>query len=200
MKFPPGQFGVILADPPWQYQMYSEKGYEKSPDAHYSCMVLDQIKAMRDDILFSAAPNCVCVMWTVWPMMNQALDLMESWGFQFKTGGDWNKTTKTGKQAFGTGYVLRSATEPFIIGTIGKPRIKNHSTRNSLFTDDAPENLNDLGVSITSQRREHSRKPDEMIVLIEELFDGPYLELFSRQKRPGWESWGNQTDKFGEAA
>lgn len=179
-KFPRGQFGVILADPPWAYEMYSENGHAKSPYAHYDCMPAGQLKAMRDDILFAAGPNCVLFMWAVFPMLPFALDLMSTWGFQYKTGGAWHKKTVHGKTAFGTGYILRSACEPFLIGTLGNPTIKNRSTRNL----------------IEAVAREHSRKPDETIGIIEELFEGPYLELFSRQKRPGWESWGNETEKF----
>lgn len=181
-NFPRGQYGVILADPPWQYQMYGEDGYEKSPDKHYDCMSADQLKAMRDDILFAAGPNCVLFVWAVFPMLPLALDLLSTWGFQYKTGGAWHKKTTGGKTAFGTGYILRSACEPFLIGTLGNPQIKNRSTRNL----------------IEAVTREHSRKPDETIGIIEELFEGPYLELFSRQKRPGWESWGNETEKFAE--
>lgn len=198
MTFPDGQFGVIYADPPWAYQMYSDKGYDKSPDAHYQCMDLEAIK--RLPVMFAGAPNSVLVMWACFPMLPQALDLMAAWGFKYKTGGPWNKLTTDGRQAFGTGYVLRSASELFLIGTHGQPRIKNHSTRNVLFTGDAwPDNLRDLGVIVNTLRREHSRKPDEMYGLLEGLFDGPYLELFARTSRPGWTSWGNETGKFNES-
>ena len=191
---------MIYVDPPWSYEMYSDKGYEKSPDAHYDTMTYADLVALRDQVIFAAAPNCVLFMWGVWPMLPQLTGLMKEWGFQHKTGGSWSKITSGGKQAFGTGYVLRSTDEPFAIATIGKPTIKNRGTRNGLFTGDVPDDLNDLGISITSLRREHSRKPDEMIPLIENLFDGPYLELFARQQRPGWSVWGNQTDKFEGAA
>jgi N6-adenosine-specific RNA methylase IME4 len=198
MTFPDGQFGVIYADPPWAYQMYSDKGYDKSPDAHYQCMDLEAIK--RLPVMFAGAPNSVLVMWACFPMLPQALDLMAAWGFKDKTGGPWNKLTTDGRQAFGTGYVLRSASELFLIGTHGQPRIKNHSTRNVLFPGDAwPDNLRDLGVIVNTLRREHSRKPDEMYGLLEGLFDGPYLELFARTSRPGWTSWGNETGKFNES-
>jgi N6-adenosine-specific RNA methylase IME4 len=185
--FPPGQFGVLYADPPWQYKMYSDKGYEKSPDVHYDCMMAEQMEAMRDQIIFATSPNAVCFMWAVWPMLDTAMKLMAEWGFKYKTGGAWHKRSSTWepdcddpKSAFGTGYILRSACEPFLIGTIGEPNIKNKSTRNI----------------IEAAVREHSRKPDEVIPMLENLFDGPYLELFSRQQRLGWSAWGNQTDKF----
>lgn len=163
---------------------------------------------MRDDILFASAPDCVLFMWTTWPadpesgtdILQQSLDLMKLWGFQRKTGGVWNKTTVNGKQHFGTGYIMRGSCEPFIIGTRGNPKIKNKNTRNALFTGAVPDDFNDLGISITAKAREHSRKPDEMPVLLQNLFDGPYLELFSRTRRDGWDVWGNEIDKFDEVA
>lgn len=196
MKFPPGQFGLIYADPAWQYTMYSDKGYEKSPDAHYTCMTIDELQNLRDSIMWAAAPDCVMFMWAVWPMMPQAIDLLKHYGFTYKTGGDWNKITVHGKQSFGTGYIFRTATEPFIIGTRGQPKIKNRRTRNCLFTGEVPEDLSQLGITISSLRREHSRKPDEMADLLMELFEGRYLEMFARTRRPGWEVAGNETEKF----
>lgn len=191
MTFPQGQFGVIHADPAWSYQMYSDKGHGKSPHAHYQCMSMDELKGMRDDILFATAPDAVLFMWAVWPMLPDALELMKEWGFQYKTGGAWHKRSKTWlpeceapKSAFGTGYILRSACEPFLIGTRGEPKAKNRSTRNI----------------IEAAVREHSRKPDSTIEMLENLFDGPYLELFARTKREGWSVWGNETDKFSEVA
>lgn len=197
IPFPAGQHGLIYADPAWLYAMYSDKGREKSPDAHYDCMTIDEMKAMRDDVLFATAPDAVLVMWSTFPHLPEALDLMHAWGFTYKTGGPWVKRTKTAKPAFGTGYVLRSAAELFLIGTIGKPRIKNRGTRNVLLTGEWPDKIEQLdSVMVDTIRREHSRKPDEMIPLIEALFDGPYLELFARTKREGWNVWGNQLDTF----
>lgn len=178
MSFPSGQFGVIYADPPWYFKNFSEKGEEKNPVAHYPCMEMDKMKALP--VLFSAAQDSVCFMWATFPMLKEALELMDAWGFKYKSGGAWHKKTVNGKTAFGTGYIFRSAAELFIVGTNGKPEIKNRSTRNL----------------IEAAAREHSRKPDETYGIIENLFAGPYLELFARSKRPGWESWGNQTDKF----
>lgn len=199
--FPQTQHGLILADPPWAYDMRSEKGYAKSPLAHYDCMPLDDMKALRDDILFATAPDAVLVMWACFPFLPQALDLMAAWGFQYKTGGPWIKRTNGGKPAFGTGYVLRSSAEVFLIGTVGAPKIKNRSTRNLLLTGDWPDDISGIdSITIDALRREHSRKPDDMYHLIENLFEGPYLEMFARTRRPGWTAWGNQTDKFASGA
>lgn len=195
--FPKTQHGLLYVDPPWLYEMYSAKGEEKSPQKQYGCMTLPELKAMRDDVLFSSAPDCVCVMWATFAMLPAALDLLSCWGFQYKTGGPWIKRSKKGTPAFGTGYVLRSAAELFLIGTSGQPKIKNKSTRNLLLTGTWPLAAEELdSVIVDTLRREHSRKPDEMIPLLEALFEGPYLELFARTTREGWTTWGNQTDKF----
>lgn len=203
-SFPSGQYGVIYVDPPWRYKMYSDKGHDKGAEAQYNTMSFDEMAAMRDDVLFATMPNAVLFMWTTWAAdpasgidhLQQAIDLMKVWGFERKSGGHWSKLTKNGKQAFGTGYIMRSADEPFIIGTIGNPKVKHHSQRNQIFTGDAPDNLHELGIHISSLAREHSRKPDEVPLMLEQLFDGPYLELFSRTQRENWSVWGNETEKF----
>lgn len=206
MTFPVGQHGLIMADPPWLYSAYSEKGHEKGAHKHYKGMAFEELAAMRDQVLFSAAPDCVLFMWTTWAAdprngidhLQQAMDLMKVWGFRRVTGGSWHKTTKHGKQAIGTGYYFRSSSEPFIIGVSGNPKVKNRGIRNALFTGEVPENLNELGICISALAREHSRKPDEMADLLRDLFHGPYLELFARTQRKGWSVWGNETDKFAE--
>jgi N6-adenosine-specific RNA methylase IME4 len=102
--FPAGQYGVIYADPPWAYTMYSDKGFEKSPNAHYDCMPFSDIKALRDPILFATAPHAVCVMWACFPLLRQAVDLMREWGFAYKTGGPWVKRGSKAGLAFGTSF------------------------------------------------------------------------------------------------
>lgn len=187
--------GLIYMDPPWKYEMYSEKGEGKSPQKHYDCMDLDELKALRDDILFATAEDCVCIMWTTFAFLDQAMELMAHYGFKYKTGGPWIKRTKNLKNAFGTGYMLRSSAELFIIGTIGRPKIKNNSVRNLMITGDAA--LEHIGaIIVDAQMREHSRKPDQMYHTIETLFDGPYLEMFARQTHAGWSCWGNEINKF----
>lgn len=125
----PMRYGRIIADPPWYFANYSAAGEEKNPVAHYACMDLDAIKALPVGHL--AAPDCALLMWATFPMLPQALETMRAWGFTYKTGGAWGKLSKTGaKVAFGTGYVLRSAAELFLIGTIGKPKIRSASVRN----------------------------------------------------------------------
>lgn len=179
----PMRYGAILADPPWAYVMRSEKGHGKSPEQHYQTMTEAQLHALPVGHL--AGPDCLLFLWSTWPHMDQALRIMAAWGFAYKTGGAWVKRTPTGKAAFGTGYLLRSATEPFLIGTIGNPRITSKSVRNL----------------IDSERREHSRKPPEARQMLESLMpDAWRCELFAREPWPGSDVWGDQANKFEVAA
>ena len=175
---PAGGFGLIMADPPWSYEMYSARGYAKSPEAHYSTMNLDSLKALPVETL--AAADCLLWLWALGPQLPQALELINAWGFTFKTSGHWAKVGLSGKQHFGTGYILRNAGEPYIIATRGAPK----TTRSVRSVIIAPV-------------REHSRKPDEAFTAAEQLMpDAQRLELFARQRRPGWSAWGNEIDKF----
>lgn len=175
-------FGAILADPPWYFRNFSAKGEAKNPVAHYACMDTDDLAGLPVSQL--AKPDAALIMWATAPMLPDAINLMRSWGFTFKSAGAWAKQSSTGaKWAFGTGYCYRSAAEFYLLGTIGKPAIRSRSVRNL----------------IAAPIREHSRKPDRMYLDVEALFEGPYVELFARQSRPGWASWGNEVGKFGDA-
>lgn len=175
---PMGGYDLIMADPPWHYEMRSEKGEGKSPQSHYQTMSLDEIKTLPVEML--AAPNCLLWLWAVGPMLPQALEVIDAWGFAYKTQGEWAKMTKNGKQHFGTGYILRNAGEPFLIATRGAPK----TTRSVRSVIMAPV-------------REHSRKPDEAFADAEKLMpQARRLELFSRQRRSNWDTWGNEADKF----
>ncbi|MFP5512564.1 MAG: MT-A70 family methyltransferase [Alphaproteobacteria bacterium] len=172
-------YRVILADPAWAFRHRSTKGEVRSPQRHYRCMTLADIQALPVSQL--AAPDCACIMWGTAPMLPQALATLGAWGFTYKTAGTWAKQSPTGASwAFGTGYIYRSAAEFWLLGTIGRPVQRSRSIRNL----------------IVAPRREHSRKPDQMHTDIEALFDGPYVELFARSRRAGWDCWGNETDKF----
>lgn len=175
---PAGGFDLIMADPPWSYVMRSKKGCSRSPDVHYATMPLPDIKALPVEAL--AAADCLLWLWAVSPMLPQALEVIAAWGFTFKTAGHWAKVGRSGKQHFGTGYVLRNAGEPFLIATRGAPRTAK-STRSVVI---APV-------------REHSRKPDEAFAAAEKLMPGARrIELFSRQARSEWDAWGNEVGKF----
>lgn len=188
----PMKYGRIIADPPWKYIMRSAAGYEKSPEAHYETMDLAGIKALPVSHL--AGPDCYLFMWSTWPHLPQALQVMRAWGFCYVTGGSWHKVTKTGKSCFGNGYVLRSSTEPYLVGKIGAPQISSRSVRNIIL---APEEIPD---GIESIRREHSRKPPEMREVTDLLLPRQHAaELFAREAWPGHDVWGNESGKFGGA-
>jgi N6-adenosine-specific RNA methylase IME4 len=177
----PRRYGAILADPPWRFFNHSGKGEAKNPVAQYACMTSDQLAALPVRAL--AAPDCALIMWATAPMLPQAINLLSTWGFTFKSAGAWAKQSRTGeKWTFGTGYVFRSAAEFYLVGTIGKPRVQSRSIRNL----------------IAAPVREHSRKPNQLHADVEALYAGPYAELFARQRRPGWDAWGNDVDRFGE--
>lgn len=174
----PLSFDLIMADPPWNFSNWSDKGTVKNASNQYACMDLDAIKALPVGQL--AAPSCVLWLWATNPMLPEAFDTLKAWGFTYKTAGHWSKKTRHGKQAFGTGYLLRCAGEPFLIGTIGNPK----TARNVRSVIEGPI-------------REHSRKPDEAYAAAEQLIpDARRADLFARQSRPGWVSWGNEADKF----
>jgi len=175
----PFSFDVIAADPPWAFSLYSEEGEEKSAQAHYDCMPIDEIAALPVGHLVGA--HSWLLLWATAPMLPQALRVMSAWGFSFKTTIAWRKVTRNGKQAMGTGYVARTMHENVLIGACGKPEYRRALP--SIFD----------GV-----RRQHSRKPDEFYRLVDG-FAMPHarkLDLFSRESRPGWESWGRETGLF----
>jgi len=185
----PLKYGAILADPPWRYVMRSEKGHAKSPEAHYDTMDLEAIKALPVSHL--AGRDCMLFLWSTWPHLPQALDVMTAWGFRYVTGGSWTKRTPMARAAFGTGYVLRSSTEPFLIGKLGSPETRSRSVRNLI---EAPEQFFD---GIESLRREHSRKPPQMRRVIETLLPDVFaVELFAREPWAGHDVWGLQTGRF----
>lgn len=178
---PAGGFDLIMADPPWLYENWSKKGEHKNATAQYDCSPLDWIKGLPVEVL--AADDCVLWLWATNPMLPQGIAVIEAWGFTFKTAGHWVKRTRHGKLAFGTGYIMRCAGEPFLIGTRGAPRC----ARNVRSVIEGPV-------------REHSRKPDEAFAAAEALMPhARRIELFSRQVRSGWTVWGDEVGKF-EAA
>jgi len=186
----PLRYGAILADPPWAFDTLSAKGQGKSPEAHYPTMTGDQIAALPVDHL--AGPDCYLFLWATWPRLPLALEVLEGWGFRYITGESWTKRTRNWAVAMGTGYTLRSATEPFLVGKFGRPQVADGGQRNGII---APEDVPD---SIEGLRREHSRKPPEMRALIEALVpDRPRCELFAREAWPGAEVWGNPAERFG---
>ena len=122
-------YGVIYADPAWLFENYSEKGEGKNPNQHYRCMTTADMAKLP--VAHLAAPDCALIMWATSPMLKQALELMEAWGFTYKAMGAWAKQSSTGNRwQFGPGYILRSTVEPYLVGTIGRPQRTSRSIRN----------------------------------------------------------------------
>ena len=183
----PHHYRCIIGDPNWYFKNYSAAGEEKNPVAHYDCMELDQIQALP--VADLAATDCAYLMWATFPMLPQAIETLARHGFTYKTGGAWGKLSSTGaKIAFGTGYVLRSAAELFLIGTRGNPRVRSHSVGNLIMSH---EQLADVEAPFfTAPIGAHSQKPIYAHEIMELLFDGPRCELFAVDPRPGWDQWG----------
>lgn len=176
-------FDVIMIDPPWSFDNWSEGGNAKNAKAQYDCMPTSAIAALP--VGYLARGDAWLWLWATYPMLPDALRCMESWGFRFVTAGPWIKRGASGRLAMGTGYVLRSCSEIFLLGKVGEPRTFSRSIRNVI---EAP-------------RRQHSRKPDEAYTVCEQLF-GPArrADIFSRETRPGWSSWGREAGKFDAGA
>lgn len=185
-----GGFRVVLADPPWSFRSWSDKGKNRAPDAmvrqkglaerHYPTMELGSIKALP--VADTAASDSALFLWSVDCMLPEALEVGKAWGFKFKTCAfTWAKQTRLGRRwHIGLGYWTRGNTEQCLLFTRGAPKRRSASVRQL----------------IVSPRREHSRKPDEQYDRIEALLPGPYLEMFARNTRQGWHSWWNQTNRF----
>ncbi len=180
-------FDVVMADPPWPFELYSVKGQEKSPEAQYRTMPLDEIRALPVGDLVGRGG--VLFLWCTWPLIERQAAIARDWGFVIKTGGAWAKRTATGRLRWGTGYVLRSVCEPFLVGTLAGSTARGSTLPNLI------ETMTDAGID--GLAREHSRKPEEGYRLVEALTPGlRRVELFARQQRAGWAAWGNETGKF----
>ncbi|MHA1569827.1 MAG: MT-A70 family methyltransferase [Alphaproteobacteria bacterium] len=179
------RYGAIYADPPWSFTTYSDKGDGRSASNHYATMSIDGIKALPVEAI--AAPNCVLFMWICWPSMPEALAVIEAWGFTYKTCGfSWFKGHSLPlfpddmRDQMGCGYWTRSNSEVCLLATKGKPKREKADVRQAIL----------------EPRREHSRKPDCVHDRIERLVAGPYIELFARRHRDGWDSWGDECIKI----
>lgn len=176
------KYNIIYADPPWSYgdvHIWHKMGGGVS--RHYKTMSVKDIQDMKDSIKRIAAANCLLFMWVTFPNLKEGLKVIEKWGFTYKTlGFSWIKTNKkNGKPFFGIGFYTKSNCEVCLIGVKGKPGELIKS--------------NKVSSCIISERREHSRKPDEARERIEQLVgEVPKIELFARQEVKGWDCWGNE--------
>jgi N6-adenosine-specific RNA methylase IME4 len=180
-----GRFATIVADPPWPYATYSAKGKGRSAEAHYDTMSIADIAVLP--VKSWAAADSVLLLWVTKPILPQAFAVIQAWGFDYKTiGFTWVKTIPDADDGtlfgppplrffFGMGHWTRANPEICLLATRGKPQRSNA----------------DVAELILAPRRAHSVKPDEIYDRIEQLLEGPYLELFARNgvDRPGWIHW-----------
>jgi N6-adenosine-specific RNA methylase IME4 len=191
LDLPLFSYDLVMIDPPWPWDIWSEKGEAKSPTAQYGTMSFDEIGALRvGDLL---APGGVVFLWCTWPLLvtGQQVETLRRWGLTPRTGGAWAKRTASGRLRWGTGYLIRSCCEPFVIATLADARFRGSSLPNLIETvEDAV---------LDGVAREHSRKPDEVYRLLEAVTPGRRrADVFARQRRPGWDGWGNELGKFDE--
>jgi N6-adenosine-specific RNA methylase IME4 len=189
-NLPKGQAGAIYADPPWRFAVWGRRS-SRDPERHYPTHETDLVEQLPVGDL--AAPNCCLFMWFSWPMLPDALRLIEAWGFEYKTCAfSWMKADVSTIDLFPDpkdadmqlGYWTRANNESCLLAVRGAPK-RVHA---------------DVRMGIIEKARQHSRKPTCVYDRIERLVPGPYIELFARNTRPGWHSWGNQVGKFGEVA
>jgi N6-adenosine-specific RNA methylase IME4 len=176
------RFSTILADPPWQFTNRTGKvAPEHRRLSRYTTMTLAEISALP--VAEIAAPTSHLYLWVPTALLPEGLEVMRSWGFTYKANIIWHKVRKDGgSDGRGVGFYFRNVTEVILFGTRGK---------NARTLAPGRRQVNYLA----TRKREHSRKPDEQYEIIESCSAGPYLELFARGKRPGWEMWGNQADQ-----
>lgn len=177
------RFGTILADPPWQFQNRTGKmAPEHKRLARYGTMKLDEIADMPVDAL--ALDTAHLYLWVPNALLPEGLKIMEAWGFTYKTNIVWHKIRKDGgPDGRGVGFYFRNVTELVLFGVRGK-------NARTLAPGRRQVNM------VKTQKREHSRKPDELYDLIESCSSGPFVELFARGQRPNWTSWGNESASY----
>lgn len=172
IEVPDGKFSVITADPPWQYGNSATRG---SAEDHYPTMTIEQICGLRSRVDEWAAENCHLYLWTTNGFLREAFDVMDSWGFIYKTCLTWVKPQ------IGMGNYFRVATEHALFGVRGKLPVVDRALSNWF----------------ESPRGRHSAKPEMFYTLVEKASPGPYLEMFARVdgqlfQREGWKFWGNE--------
>lgn len=177
------RFRTILADPPWQFQNRTGKmAPEHKRLSRYGTMRLEEITALPVEQLTDDTAHLY--LWVPNALLPEGLRVMEAWGFQYKSNIVWHKIRKDGgPDGRGVGFYFRNVTELVLFGVRGK---------NARTLAPGRSQVNFLA----TQKREHSRKPDEFYEIVESCSPGPYLEMFARGGRPGWHVWGNQSEDY----
>jgi N6-adenosine-specific RNA methylase IME4/DNA-binding phage protein len=175
-----GPFSTVLADPPWRFQNRTGKvAPEHRRLSRYDTMTTAEVCALPvKDVV---AENAHLYLWVPNALIADGLRVMEAWGFTYKSNIVWAKRRKDGgPDGRGVGFYFRNVTELILFGVRGYMRTLEPGRRQVNM--------------IETQKREHSRKPDEQYEIIESCSPGPYLEMFARYARPGWTSWGLEAD------
>lgn len=177
---PAGPFGTILADPPWRFINRTGKvAPEHRRLERYETMTTSEI--MDVSVREVADVPSHLYLWVPNALLADGLRVMEAWGFTYKTNLVWHKVRKDGfSDGRGVGFYFRNVTELVLFGVRGSLRTHAPGRRQT--------NL------MASRKREHSRKPDDLYPIIEACSPGPYLELFARYPRDGWQTWGRESD------
>ena len=175
------KYKTIYADPPWQFQNRTGKvAPEHKRLNRYETMTLSDIKSLP--VKEAADEKSHLYLWVPNALLPDGLEVMKAWGFEYKTNIIWEKVRHDGyPDGRGVGFYFRNVTEILLFGIRGD---KNRTL------DPARSQVN----LIRPVQREHSRKPDEIVPIIEACSPGPYLEMFARGKRDGWDMWGNQAE------
>ena len=173
------RFGTVLADPPWRFQNRTGKvAPEHRRLSRYGTLSLDEIAELP--IADHVTEVAHCYLWVPNALLPYGLQVLDAWGFEYKTNLVWHKVRKDGgSDGRGVGFYFRNVTELLLFGVRGKGARTLQPGRRQV-------NL------FASRKREHSRKPDEQYEIIESCSRGPFLELFGRGQREGWTLWGNQ--------
>lgn len=168
-------YTVLYADPPWHFKDRCNDG-NRGAEHKYPVMRPDELA--RLPVATLAAKDAALLMWATYPQLDVALNLMTAWGFRYTTGGfTWVKRTAVGSWFRGMGHYTRSNAELCLLGVRGSPAVVSRS----------------VCQVVDSPRGRHSAKPPEVRDRIVELFgDVPRVELFARERVPGWDAWGNE--------
>jgi len=175
---PPGPFGTVLADPPWRFVNRTGKvAPEHRRLSRYDTMDAKEIAALPvADVM---AGQSHCYLWVPNALIAEGLQVLDGWGFAYKSMLVWAKRRKDGgPDGRGVGFYFRNGTEPVLFGVRGK--------RRTAAAGRTQVNM------IETRKREHSRKPDELYSIVEACSPGPRLEMFARYPRAGWTVWGNE--------
>lgn len=177
------RFKTVMADPPWRFQNRTGKmAPEHKRLSRYGTMDLPEIMALPVSEI--VADTAHLYLWVPNALLPEGLEVMKAWGFSYKSNIVWHKIRKDGgPDGRGVGFYFRNVTELLLFGVRGK---------NARTLDPGRTQVNFLA----TQKREHSRKPDEQYPLIEACSPGPFLEMFARGPRKGWSVWGNQSDDY----